>query len=269
MLISVWSNMHGQAGASATAAAVASSLALKTACKVLVAHNHIERSALEGYFFRHPADVEKTIQSLSNQGLDALIRLLMNGRLRPEMVGDYTYSLLKNHRLDVLAGTAKRERTAAKDPDVMLSIINCARGFYDLIILDVHSGTYENSSLRILENSDMIIFCINQNTFLLDDLAEIKNKYPFLKQKQAAHVISRYDNGGLVSRGNIARKYGIDKSSLFEFPNSTNFMDALNTGRVFEFIVLSQKTKDRADKALIGSLNRLCDFIVEGRDRVA
>jgi len=269
MLISVWSNMHGQAGASATAAAVASSLALKTACKVLVAHNHIERSALEGYFFRHPADVEKTIQSLSNQGLDALIRLFMNGRLRPEMVADYTYSLLKNHRLDILAGTAKKEKTAAKDADVMLSIINCAREFYDLVIFDVHSGLYENSSVRILENSDMIVFCINQNLFLLDDLAEIKNRYPFLKQKRAAYVISRYEKSGIISRGNISRKYGIDKASLFEFPHSVNFMDALNTGRVFEFIVYSQKTKDRSDKALIESLNGLCDFIVEGRSRVA
>ena len=80
--VSVWSNMHGQAATSATTAALASALAQKQP-KVLVAHNHIERSALEGYLFRQPAEVEKTIQNLSNQGLDALIRLYKNGGSSP------------------------------------------------------------------------------------------------------------------------------------------------------------------------------------------
>lgn len=52
MLISFWSNMHGQGATSAATAAFASFIAQKTAYKTLVAHNHIERSALEGYFFK-------------------------------------------------------------------------------------------------------------------------------------------------------------------------------------------------------------------------
>lgn len=264
MQISVWSNMHGQAATSATTAALASALAQKTALKVLVVHNHIERSALEGYLFRQPTEVEKTFPGLNNQGLDALFRLIKNGRLKPDMVADYTYSLLKNHRLDILPGTAKKDKTIAGDMDVIKNIINYAREFYDLVIMDTHSGLNENSSLKILESSDIIVFCINQNMFLLDELAKLQREYPFFKQKKSAYVISRYEKSGLISCGNIARKYGINKASMFEFPNSANFMEALNTGRVFEYIVFNQKAKACADKVLIESLNRLCDFIVEG-----
>lgn len=269
MQVSVWSNMHGQAATSATTAALASALAQKTALKVLVAHNHIERSALEGYLFRQPAEVEKTIQNLSNQGLDALIRLYKNGRLKPDMVADYTNSLLKNHRLDILSGTAKKEKTTASDLDVIINIINCAKEFYDLAVIDTHSGLNENNSLRILESSDIIVFCINQNMFLLEDLSKFQRKYPFLKQKRSAYVVSRYEKSGLISCGNIARKYGIDKASIFRFPNSVNFMEALNTGRVFEYIAFNQNAKACEERVLIESLNRLCDFIVEGSSRFA
>jgi MinD-like ATPase involved in chromosome partitioning or flagellar assembly len=269
MQISVWSNMHGQAATSATTAALASALAQKTAYKVLVAHNHIERSALESYLFRQPADVDKSIHNISNQGMDALVRLYKNGRLKPDMVADYTYSLLKDHRLDILAGTTKKEKTTAGDRDVIINIINCAKGFYDLVVMDTHSGLNENNSLKILETSDFIIFCINQNLFLLEDLSKFLSKYPFLKQKRSAYVISRYEKNGLLSRGNIARKYGISKASIFELPNSANFMEALNKGRVFEYIAFYQNAKACEDKALTDSVNSLCDFIIEGCSKLA
>ncbi len=269
MQISIWSNMHGQGATSATTAALASTISQKTAFKTLVAHNHIERSALECYLFRQSIEVEKTVQSLSNQGIDALVRLFINGRLKPNMIADYTYSLLKNHRLDILLGTSKKERMTQKDHDVILSIINCSKEFYDLVLMDVHSGLKENNNLKILESSDIIIFCINQNSFLLEDLAVYQREYPFLKQKRSAYVLSRFEKGGNMTSGNIARRYGIDKASIFEIPNSVHFMDALNTGRVFEYIAFNQNAKDSEEKILINSFNRLCEYIVEGSNKLA
>ena len=102
MQISFWSNMHGQGATSATTAAFASLISQKTSYKVLVSHNHIERSALESYFFKMPEADAFNFSGLSNQGIDALIRLIQNGRLSPEMIADYTYSLLRNNWLDIL-----------------------------------------------------------------------------------------------------------------------------------------------------------------------
>lgn len=43
----------------------------------------------------------------SNCGVDALVRLYKNGRLRAEMIPDYTWSLMKDHGLDLLFGSEK------------------------------------------------------------------------------------------------------------------------------------------------------------------
>lgn len=267
MQISFWSNMHGQGAASVTTAAVASAIAQKTALKTLIAHNHIERSALEGYLFKESRQGESTIRTLSNQGIDALLRLMKNGRLKSEMIADYTYSILKNHRMDLLVGTEKKQRMAPEDQELFLSILSCAEDFYDLIIIDVHSGLKENNSLKILQSSDVIVFCINQNSFLLGDFTALLDEYEFLKRKRAVYVLSRYEKHGGMTIGNIARRYGIKRDSIFEIPNSSRLQDALNTGRVYEYIAFNQSTKQNEEKQIISSLNKMCEYIVEGCEK--
>lgn len=266
MQVSFWSNMHGQGATSVTTAAVASAIAQKTALKTLIAHNQIERSAIEGYLFKESRQ-RNNIQNLSNQGIDALLRLMKNGRLKSEMITDYTYSILKNHRMDLLLGTEKKQKMTQEDQEILLSILSCAKDFYDLIILDVHSGINENNSLCILKNSDIIVFCINQNNFLLEDLTAIFNEYEFLKQRQTAFVLSRYEKHCGITAANLARRYKINRDSLFEIPNSSQLVDALNSGRIYDYVAFNQSTKHGEGKEVISSLNRLCEYIIEGCDK--
>lgn len=264
MLISFWSNMHGQAGVSAAAAAFASFIAQKTAYKSLVAHNHFEKNALEGYFLKQANNADQTFSGLSNQGVDALVRLIRNGRLKAEMVPDYTYSLLKNNRLDILLGASKKERNEKEDEETFISILKCAKEFYDLVILDLHSGMSENSSRSILEGSDIIIFCINQNRFLLSDFVSILEKNPFLTKKRSAYVINRYEKQSSLTSSNISRRFAINSKSIFEIPNSVKLSDALNNGRIFDYIAYCQNAKEGEEKDLIISLGKLCDYVIEG-----
>ena len=264
MQISFWSNMRGQGATSANAAAVASIVAQKTALKTIVAHNHFEHSALESYFFRHSDRFGRDVPGLANQGVDALVRLMRNGRLKPEMVADYTWSLLKDHRLDILPGTAKKERWGAQDEGVLMSILECAKKTYDLVIMDVHSGLSGSGSRRLLESSDVLVFCLNQNRFLLDDFAEVMKNNPFFREKRCVYVISRYLKHAALTPGNLARRYKLDKAALFEIPDNSRFLDALNSGRVFDFIAYYRNARTGEEKEFIDSLNRLCDVVVEG-----
>lgn len=264
MQIALWSNMHGQAGTSATTAALASAIAQRTAYKMLVAHNHFERSALEGYFFKQTGQLGQTIPGLNNQGMDALARLMRNGRLKPEMIADYTFSFLKNHRLDILLGTSKKEKSGPEDEGTLMSILGSAKGFYDLVLMDVHSGLNEVNSCNILESSDVVIFCITQNRFLLDDFVKSIESCSFLKEKRCVYVITRYERQSSLSVGNIARHYHLSKSDLFTIPNNIRFSDALNHGKVFDFIAYYQKSREGEEKSFIESVDRLCSHIIEG-----
>lgn len=264
MQISVWSNMHGQAAVSATTAALACTIAQKTSFKTLVAHNHLEKSALENYLFRGSTRSNKAIKSLSNQGIDALLRLMRNGRLTPEMVPDYTYSILKNHGLDFLLGSSKKDRMTPDDHKLILSIIECAKQFYDIVLIDVHSGLEQNNCMDLLKSSDIIVFCINQNSFLLNDLMEFFTEYDFLKNTKSAYVISRYEKTAGFSTLNLSRRFKLAKNSVFQVPNSSNFADALNSGRTFEYIAFNQNSKDFEEKVITHSFNKLCDYLFEG-----
>ncbi|NLU52575.1 MAG: hypothetical protein GXX10_06905 [Clostridiaceae bacterium] len=264
MLISFWSNMHGQGATSAATAAFASFIAQKTAYKTLVAHNHIERSALEGYFFKPSGQAGLDLTGLANHGLDALIRLMRNGRLRPYMIPDYAYSFLKNNRLDILTGTEKKEALNQEDWELFMSILDLSRKFYDLVILDLHSGLSTGCSRELLERSDIVVFCVNQNRLLLDDLNRCFERFPFLKEKKSAYIISRYEKASSMTKGNLARRYGINKNIIFEIPESPTFMDALNTGRVFDFVAYYRNAAKSEKRAFIDSLDRLSDYLIKG-----
>ena len=84
----------------------------------------------------------------TNQGVDALkVRLYKNGRLRPEMIPDYTWSLMKRTVLltDSLFGSEKRGEPCVQTAisDLLLSIFQCAKESYDLIILICTAGSME------------------------------------------------------------------------------------------------------------------------------
>ena len=192
--------------------------------------------------FKEPKQ-HNSIRKLNNHGIDALLRLVKNGRLKTEMIADYTYSILRNHRMDLLLGTEKKQKMTQEDQELFLSILSFAKEFYDLIILDVHSGLKENNSLSLLKSSDIIVFCINQNSCLLDDLAGIFHEHEFLKQKQAAFVLARYEKHSGITGASIARRYGIKKKSVFKIPNCAHLMDALNSGRVYEYVAFNHNTK--------------------------
>lgn len=264
MQISLWSNMHGQAAVSATTAALACTIAQNTAFKTLVAQNHLERSALETYLFRGSTRSDRTVKSVTNYGIDALLRLIRNGRLTPDMVPDYAYSILKNHRLDIMPGSLKKDKRSPGDYELMFRIVECARQFYDIVLIDVHSGLEHNNCMDILKSSDIIVFCINQNVFLLNDLMKSIQKYDFLQNAKSAFVISRYEKGSGLSALNLTRRFKLLKNSVFYVPNSADFADALNSGRVFEYIAFNQNSKKYEEKMITQSFNRLCDYLVEG-----
>ena len=56
------------------------------------------------------------------------------------MVPDYAYSILKNHRLDIMPGSLKKDKRSPGDYELMFRIVECARQFYDIVLIDVHSG---------------------------------------------------------------------------------------------------------------------------------
>ena len=264
MLIAFWSNMHGQAAVTANAAAVSCIIAQKKSYRVLLAHNHIKLNSLEHYLLRKREQAAIRMLDYSNCGVDALVRLYKNGRLRAEMIPDYTWSLMKDHGLDLLFGSEKRENLRSDSQNLLLDIFQCARESYDLVILDLHSGLEGANSRKLLETSDIIVCCLSQNRSLLEDFCRTMDENPLLKAKRAAFVISRYEPSSSLTLGNLAREYGLDKRSVFAIPYHVEFVDACNNGRVFDFMAYCLQARKGADHAFAQAYSGLIDYMMKG-----
>ena len=264
MQIAFWSNLHGQGATTANTVTASCIIAQKTSYKTLVAQNHIEKNAMEHYFLKKRDQAAIKMLDYTNQGVDALVRLYKNGRLKPEMVPDYTYSLMKNHGLDLLFASGKKENLSSDTEGVLFNIFQCAKEAYDLVILDLHSGLNETNSRILLETSDIVVLCLSQNRSLLDDFKRTMEENPQLKGKRSAYLISRFEENSSLTPGNLSRELGIDTKSLFTIPYHVGFLDACNNGKVIDFISYCLQSKKGADYDFINAFSGLIDYIMKG-----
>lgn len=229
--IAFWSNVHGQTATTSNLVAISLMTAMEYRLKVLLAHNHFEKSTLESSLLdRGYLDNEQA--ELSEHGIDALARFIKSNNLDKDNISNYTTSILSK-KLELIMGTSHTNRDLYMTDlnNVMHQILDRTQAFYDVIFVDVSSGNNELSS-KILENSDFIVVNLSQNINVIDD---------FFKSfkgdlGKCIFVIGRYDANSKFNKKNVMRKYGI-KRNLCVVPYNIEFSDACSEGRGVDFIL--------------------------------
>jgi len=233
--IAFWSHRHGQTGNTANMIAVSTLIGIEYITKTLMSHTHWAMSSLESIFLEGKLSRHHTELEYSNLGIDALERLARSNRLTPSTVKDYTDSILRD-RLELLRGTAKpNEDMFESIQDVIESIFESAKGFYNFSFIDVNSGTRNKLTKAVLATSDVIVVNLCQNIAVLDEFFE-KEQPAFLKDKKHIIVLGQYDRHSKYSVSNIKRMYK-PEAPIFTVPHCTGFMDALNDKTVIEFFL--------------------------------
>lgn len=236
MQVAFWSPNHGQTGTTTTAITYASMVAITNNYKVLLGHSQFGRSTLERCLVQQKSGVREDLLSFSDNGLDALRRLAKNGRLLPEMVCDYTTPLLAGNRLDLLQGIDGWARSEADEEIHLLrKIFTRASVAYDLVMIDVHSGMSKNLTQRLLEDADMVVVCLNQNRWLLEDYFKDKQAMKMLESKKVIYHISRYDKDSRYTLKNIKKMFKL--THVIATPYRPEIMDAFNSGLGLDFFM--------------------------------
>ncbi len=246
MEIAFWSPYHGQTGTTTTALAIGSMVAITNNYKVLLGHSHFERSTLERCLIHQRQSNRDDIHSFNDNGLDALRRLAKNGRLIPEMVSDYTTPLFAGNRLDLLQGIAGfNSDEEAEEVNLLRKIFISAKSSYDLVLIDVHSGMHQSLTRKLLEDADMVVICLNQNKWLLEDFFHDQGTQTMLKGKKVLYHLSSYNSNSRYTAKNIKKLFNLDE--VIVTPYSTELMDACNTGTALDFFMrhIGSAKKDR------------------------
>ncbi|PKM95304.1 MAG: hypothetical protein CVU84_06395 [Firmicutes bacterium HGW-Firmicutes-1] len=258
MQIAFWSTVHGQTTTTSNAVAIACAIALDYRMKTLITHSHFEKSTLEAALL-DKIYLNTEMTQLKDTGIDALSRFIRFSSLDQESVLSYTNTLVKG-RLDLLIGTKNTNKELyLSDFNSMIEIIlNSVKSYYDLIIVDVPAG---NSCIshKILFNSDLIVFNLNQNTNVLEDF--FNNEYQLFQQK-CVFLISMYDESSRFGLKNLQRKYKL-KDNIACIPYCRTYADACNEGKAIDFFIKNRKaSKDDSYYMFINEVRKsvMCIF---------
>lgn len=237
MQVSFWSNVHGQTATTLNMVAAAVMAALEYRLKILVTHNHFDKSGLETSLMDRKY-LKAELTELSDSGIDALSRFIKFNKVDRENISNYSTTLIKN-KLDLLMGTTNTSRELYMNDlnDVIDLILSSAQEYYDLILIDVSSGKNDLSN-KILEHSNLVVVNLNQNISVLDDFFEAYGTF----LDKCVFLIGRYDSDSRFNLKNIRRRYNI-KRDMAVIPYNIEFSDACSEGRVIDFFMKNLNVK--------------------------
>ncbi len=250
MKIAFWSPVHGQTATTSNMSAISTYMSLKYTYSNLIMRNHFVKSTLEKHFL--DSDYIKSL-NLTDTGVDALYRQMMNKTISSDMVSNYTTMLLRR-RLDLLIGTygTNKEIYNKNFLQTYEELFNLTDKAYDFTFIDVNSGIENKLSEKILLSADLIVINLNQNINVLDELFSNEN-YRKLYNKagnKIFFVVGMYDKYSKLNISNIRRIHDIKKEKITFIPYNRQFADYTNEGKVIEFIINNMNSNKKDDTCL-------------------
>lgn len=227
--VSFWSNSH-QLGTTQNMAAVAVLTALEYRLRILMAHTHFDRSSLESAFIEKQY-IRHELTDLSDTGIDALSRFIRFNRVEKDEIAGFTTTILKN-KLDLLFGTRNTNREIYENnlKNVIGTILQSASKAYDLVLVDTAPGNHE-ISLKILQQSDLILVNLSQNIHILEDFLEGSMEY----RDKMMILIGKYDDNSRYNLKALRKKCGTMR--VLAVPYDIGFADACAESRVIDFFL--------------------------------
>lgn len=233
MQLAFWSNFHGQTATTTSMAVIASTIALKYPLKILIAQVHSANTTLEKCFIKdfenrgHKSMVE-------NNGIDALIRMVKNGKLTSDQIVNYTLPILKDSRLDLLIGTNNPdEGLFYENAAEITQILKLASKTYDLVMIDTPSGLSNPISQDILNHATGVVVCLNQNKTVLEQYAG-SNGMETIRGLKPMVCLGRYDPLLSLTAKNIKRQFKMD--SVISVPHASEIQEAINNHELLYYL---------------------------------
>jgi cellulose biosynthesis protein BcsQ len=262
MQLAFWSNFHGQTATTTSMAVLASTIALKYPLKILIAQVHSANSTLEKCFIKD-FDSKGHKSMVENNGIDALIRMMKNGKLTPDQIVNYTLPILKESRLDLLIGTNNPDEGLFYENAAEITrIFKLASKTYDLVMIDTPSGLSNPISQDILNHATGVVVCLNQNKNVFEQYAG-SNGMDAIRGLKPVVCLGRYDPLLSLTAKNIHRQFKMDK--VIAVPQASEIQEAINHHELLYYLVRQVEGRSKTGhpqvmKTLIESSSNLLKY---------
>lgn len=172
----------------------------------------------------------------NKKGLDEVWDKAKIKKIEKDVIADNTVNV-KHTNLYYMPSSKKTEEEF--DENFLQMLLEGIREFESINFIDCCNG--KNKMIDTLsKNTDIIVVNLFQGMDCIDELMENWD----IREK-ALFVVGRYDCHSRDNLYNIRRKYNISKDSIGVIPYNIHFHDALNDGRLVQFItkgIFSKKT---------------------------
>lgn len=231
MQVAFWSHYHGQTATTSNMVAMTMMMALEERFSMLLTQSHFNKNNLDNTMLTKNF-LHSELTDLSDTGVDALSRFIKSNKISPQEFANYTTTVLKN-KVDLLEGTKLKNWDIYQKEfrAVMQTIFESANKYYDFIFVDVAAGIDEIST-SILEDSDLVIVNLCQNTMVLEDYFHYYQE----RFNNVLYLIGNYNPNSKLNVRNIKRMYGI-KESIGVIPYNIEFSDACSDGKVVDYFI--------------------------------
>lgn len=235
MKIAFWSPVHGQVGTTSNLLIISILMGSLYEKKCLLTHTHFKLNNLEAPLVGSNSKDAETISFFQDVGLDALIRSFKAAKLKQEDIENCCISF-PDVPLSLLPGTSKRNRISFEYELnlLILSLLKNMEEYKDIVFIDVCSG-HNSLSGKIISEADLTVVNLSQNIELMDTyFSSFEKLIPGIK----FYLIGNYDSNSKYNLSNFQRRYRkyIKSNNSGVIPHNTALLDALNDGRVIEFI---------------------------------
>jgi len=268
MQIAVWSNCIQGAGATTVTTLLATLTAAHHNYKTLLSHTMTGDLSMENYIL----DEEEInrIKEVGESGVDGLFRLLKNGKLDPEKIKDYSYSLLSHSNLDFLSSQRVYQDEQGFRHNY-LYLLYMARQFYDVVFVDLNVPMESELFSKVLADSDVLLVVGKQNAYQLGELMNKVTHYKDMLRKSNTKIlftINAFDQESTMTVKKLVQPLNIKTPSKITY--CVEVIDSCNRHDLVDFVLrhIHSKKKDKVSR-FIQDTNQIVEEMMELFQEVA
>lgn len=255
-ILSFWSGSRKETGQTLSLVAIATYMSVEHNYKTLVIDATLDDDTITRCFWN--ADANKDLKKALNQGkldiasgTEGLMSAIASNKTTPEIISNYTKVVFKN-RLDILVGLrtksfSNHEKTMALYTD----LIKAANQYYDLVIVDLSKTAERESTQKILQMSDVIMYTMAQNLKQIKQYMELRNTMPELVRKSVIPLLGSMNGYCKYNLKNVSA-YMKEKDLCCVIYNSI-FLEAASEAKVADLFLktrIDRKAWDRNSQFL-------------------
>lgn len=262
-IVTFWSECEKEIGQTTTAIAVATQMAIEHNYKILLISTY-NTNEIDKAFWNNEKRKRGLSELFSNtkkvnidSGIQGLAKMELSNKLVPEIITDYSKIVFKN-RLEILDGYVGKGTDYNSIMSVYPEIISKASMYYDVIIVDLNRNIKNEYTKRIIENSNIIVYGLNQKLNTIKNFMESEMQ----RKKNIVPYVGRYDKFSKYNVKNISR-YLRTKEELGYLSYNTLLNDACEEGTVADlFLKLKQIRSEDKNLDLLEESRKITESII-------